>query len=623
LARAFLLFRAAFQRRRGLLEVQGAAFALIVVESMTKLVPTCANEIALSAFETGMERLYGFNHEEAVRCFRRCLGADPGCAMAHWGISYCMGPNYNNPNGLDPALAKSEAELAHRALPAPMEPEPAPAAACDSMTQSPLEPGASNQAPLERDLVEALLRRHGDAGGKPFDGPAFASAMAEVHQRHPENLDVAGLCAAARMDLRPWSLWTPATSPGGGGIEPEEGTLEIVDLLEGALAKDPRHPFLTHLYIHVMELSPTPEKAMPAADALRDLALEQGHLLHMPAHIYMWAGRYQDALDANVLAVAADERYVGVSGEDNEFYKFYRMHNYQFAIWAAMFEGQRGKAMSLARAMQARLGEEAVALKLGDLPFGTHFLEAFAAVPWHVMIRFGMWREILEEPTCEGGQRALFATSAATQHYARGIACAALGDVAGAERERSQFHDACNAPELTGRMMHNNLVIAADGSPSVLGVGKAMLDGEIEYRKGNFDAAFAQLREAVRREEGLVYDEPWGWMQPSRHALGALLLEQGHVEEAVEVFAADLLVWKDNMWSLLGLQKCLQRLPQPDQRELEAVSERLARASARADVDLSQPCFCAGMADLQQARVGQCCMKVNAAGKEQAGSSAS
>tara|TARA_Y100000739_G_scaffold222578_1_gene224302 strand:- start:106 stop:1113 length:1008 start_codon:yes stop_codon:yes gene_type:complete len=335
----------------------------------------------------------------------------------------------------------------------------------------------------------------------------------------------------------------------------------------------------------------------------------------MPSHIDAWVGQWKEAVDCNIAAVEADDRYVEITGNESQFYKFYRMHNHHFVVWCAMFEGQYEVAMKYARKAVATLpaGDKDSGVQFmlaGIIPMGAIFLESYVTMPWHVMIRFGKWDEILNEPLHT--DKAVFPAAIATQHYARGVAYASLGKVPEAEIEQELFKQALQNPALAGRVLHNNLMYQdpSDG-PCILLVNDAILDGEIEYRRqylakergedADFGVAFDHLRRGVELSLNLAYNEPWGQMQPVRHILGALLLEQGEVEEAEEVYRADIDLWKDNMWGLLGLKLCLEARGDTS-GELEKVADQFKERSSRADIMPAKTCFCA-----QDSKEDSCC----------------
>ncbi len=493
-------------------------------------------------FDRGLALCFGFNHEEAIACFQKATQIDPGFAMAYWGIAYALGPNYNNPEMSEAAWQQSFAALIQA------------------------ERWQDRCTPVERGLIAATLVRQ--PSGTPQDraplDQAYAEAMRQLYRAFPDDADVAALTAEALMMLRPWKLWSPEG-------EPAPETAEIRAVLEPALQRWPNHPALCHLYIHTMEAGPEVGLATPAAERLEDLTPGIGHLVHMPSHIYIWTGRYQDAVRVNQVAVAKDRAYVEHAGRLN-FYTLYRLHNYHFVAYGGMWSGQRAIAMEAARQIE----QEIPAPLLQD---AADFVEIFLATPLHVMVRFGMWEEILAEPEPAAellGPRAVW-------RYARGVAYASLGKVAEAEREQTLFLEAkAQVPE--SRLLFNNSV--AD----VLAVAQEVLAGEIAYRRGDHEEAFRLLRKAADLDKALNYDEPWGWMEPANHALGALLTEQGRYQEAEAVYLADLQRFPENGWSLHGLAECLQQTGRP--QEAQRVRKRFDEAFSRADIEIPGSCFC-------------------------------
>ena len=515
--------------------------------------------------DRGVVQTFGFNREEAIRCFQKALDFDANCAMAHYFIAYNNAADYNNPDGMDYAAGYEEAQKA-----------------LQMAKDTPL-------SEWEVALIEAQMHRFcSPIGAKSLEElhRNYASAMRPVYQKFGESdVDIAAMFAEALMMLAPWKLWSvpPDIKP----AIPE--TEELVAVLEKALEKQPTHPGLCHFYIHTMELSAMPEKALPAADRLRVSVPEQGHLLHMPSHIDMWVGQYKEAIETNKIGVVADDAYVAKTGQNNEFYKMYRLHNYHFTVWAAMFDGQFTTALEYAEAAQQQLGLDAVTYVLGDLPIGSMYLEAFTSLPWHVLIRFGKWEEIISYPIKE--DRELYAGAVATAHYARGVAFAVLGKTEEAEAERNKFYEALQNKALKNRHLFNNVMHDPENHTGILDVAEVVLNGEIEYFKGNYQEAFQYLRLAVKRDIGLSYDEPWGWMMPARHVLGALLLERGEAAEAEAVYRDDLKQYKNNLWSLLGLHQALKL--QQKTEEAEQVHIAFQAAKARADVNVQASCMCA------------------------------
>ncbi|KAK3337608.1 hypothetical protein B0T19DRAFT_79576 [Cercophora scortea] len=523
-------------------------------------------------FDRGLVWNYGFNHEESVKCFERAAAADPACAIAYWGMAYSLGPNYNKPWGVfDEGERERIVRKANAAL----------AKARDLASSSP-----AAVAPVERALVDALQHRYPHQHTPESQGLTlsqdYARAMEVVYRAHPADLDVMALYVDALMNLTPWALWDLRTG------EPAENSraLEAKRILEQGLATHPRHPGLLHLYIHLLEQSAHPERALLAADNLRGLVPDAGHLNHMPTHIDIIVGDYRRAVASNSAAVIADRKFVAREGPMN-FYSLYRCHNIHFRIYAAMFAGQLKVAMESADMLETTMPESL--LRITSPPMAD-WLEGFLAMRVHILIRFGRWQEIID--LALPADRELYCTTTAMTHYAKGVALAATGDIPAAEHQRELFHAAA-AKVPSSRTVFNNTCV------DLLPIASAMLDGELEYRKGNYDLAFSQLRAAIARDDALPYDEPWGWMQPTRHAYGALLLEQGRVEEAVEVYSADLgfddtlpraLQHRNNVWALHGYYECLVKLGRA--AEARIVKPVLELAVAGADVPIKASCFC-------------------------------
>ncbi len=538
---------------------------------------TTGSAQAQTWFTRGLVWAYAFGHEEAAACFERAAGADPGCVMAYWGLAYALGPNYNKPwEAFGPGEAPAAISRARTAL----------ARAADPARQA---------SGVERALVHALAARFpadgtaaaGD-GRDAADGAAwnagYAAAMREVYRSHPGDPDVAALFADALMNLTPWALWDGATGEPAAGA----ASLEAKAVLEQALAspEGQAHPGVLHMYIHLLEMSARPEEALPAADLLRDLVPDGGHLRHMPSHLDVLCGDYRSVVAANTAAIEADERFRARRGAMN-FYTLYRAHNYHFKIYGAMFLGQQRTALDTADQLAAAIPEDL--LRVTNPPMAD-WLEGFVPMRLHVLIRFGRWADILAVPLPADPD--LYCVTTAMTHYAKGVAHAATGQVGEAATQRALFAAAA-ARVPQARTIFNNTC------RDILAVAGAMLDGELEYRKGNHDTAFALLRRAVELDDGLPYDEPWGWMQPARHALGALLLEQGRLAEAEAVYRADLGLddtltracqHPGNVWSLHGYHECLVRLGKHEQAGI--VFQQLKIAAARADVPIRSSCYC-------------------------------
>ena len=521
-------------------------------------------------FDRGLNWTYGYNHNEAVTCFTKAAEADPECAMAYWGIAYATGPNYNlswqlmDPKGRAMALA----------------------AAYDA-TQTAL--GLTGKVTdVERRLVEALEARY--PAREPLEdmdpwNDAFADAMRDVYRDNRGDLEVVTVFAEAIMNRTPWKMWDLKTATFADGAGTEEAMAVLEDAMRDVDASW-RHPGVLHVYVHLMEMSPFPERALRAGDVLRDLVPDAGHLIHMPTHIDVLCGNYRDVLVYNQKAIEADRRYAARDGIMG-IYTAYRVHDYHFAIYGAMFLGQFTPALQAAEELIENAPDEVLRI---TTPPMADFLEGYHAMKQHVLIRFGKWEEIIAQDLPE--DRELYCATTAMMLYARALAHSALGNIEEAEKERDAFQEA--RPKVSERRrVHNNTVV------DLLEIAAEMLDGELEYRRGNFDAAFAHLRRSVELDDNLLYDEPWGWMQPARHALGALLLEQDRVAEAEAVYRADLGLdgslsrscqHPENVWSLHGLHECLVR--RGDTVEAPIIKQRLDLAAARAEVPVKASCYC-------------------------------
>ncbi len=536
--------------------------------SYTRPVTTASREAQIW-FDRGLLWCYGYNHDEAVRCFQKAAKHDPHCAMAQWGIAYAAGPNYNKQwAAFDPVDLTSSLGVA-----------------CTATQQAlKLLPQAS---PVEQALIRPLAKRY------PLDEPDkvtpiwnddYAAAMREVYRAHSDDLDVAALFAESIMNRTPWQLWDIKAGKPAEGAD----TIEAISVLERAMAAPGgmRHPGILHMYLHLMEMSPHPERALRAGEALRTLVPDAGHLVHMPTHIDVLCGQYKDVIEGNSQATIADQKYLAREGAIN-FYTLYRCHNYHFKVYGAMFLGQYAPAIKAAEDMAAAIPEELLRV---ESPAMADWLEAFVPIKLHVLIRFGKWQEIIGEPLPT--DQKLYCVTTAMLHYAKAVAHAASFNVPAAEKE-ARLYDAALARVPESRTLFNNT------SLDIFAIATEMMRGEIEYRKLNFDKAFAHLRKSVELYDTMRYDEPWGFMQPTRHALGALLLEQNRVAEAEAVYRADLGLddslsracqHPDNVWSLHGFHECLVRLGKS--AEAIFIKQRLDLATARADVPVKSSCFC-------------------------------
>ncbi|KAJ8103635.1 hypothetical protein POJ06DRAFT_217144 [Lipomyces tetrasporus] len=536
--------------------------------SFHRSLSTCS-DIAQSWFDRGLIWTYAFNHEEAAECFEKAVASDPSCAMAYWGLAYCLGPNYNKPwscfDNNDLNITLNRAYHAARLAQA----------------------NARNVTPVEQALIKAVQFRYPQE--RPADNCSmwnklYADAMEIVYQEFPADLDVATLYADALMNLTPWQLWDLRSGQPAQGAR----TLEVKKVLERALTQENalQHPGLLHMYIHLMEMSGSPETALPMADHLRGLVPDGGHLQHMPTHLDVLCGEYRRAIASNSDAIRADEKFLAKVGPLN-FYTLYRSHDYHFRIYAAMFAGQSKVALDTVEKLEASIPESLLRI---ESPPMADWLEGFLSMRAHVLIRFGRWEDILNLSLPH--DQDLYCMTTAIIHYAKGVAFAATGRVQEADEECGHFYNAVQRVRPTRALFNNKCL-------DILAIAEVTLHGELEYRRGNIDSAFKYLRKSILLEDVLPYDEPWGWMQPARHAYGALLVEQGHFEQAAEVYSADLgiddtlpraLQHPNNLWALHGYHECLVRLGCT--AEARIVKKQLTIAVATADVSVNSSCFC-------------------------------
>ena len=525
-------------------------------------------------FDRGLIWTYGFNQDEAVRCFERAIELDPECAMAHWGLAYAHGPYVNKDWRF-----YSDEEF-ERLLPIMHDSARRAVALSESGDR------------VEHALATALTMRYPSPVAAELDQmwhwhDAFADAMRDVYRTHPDDPEVAAVFVEAMMMRTPWLLWDLAT----GDVAPGASTAEMVEVLEraGAFATDrtePAHPGVQHMAIHTLEMSMTPERALPAADALRGIVPDAGHLQHMPSHIDVLCGHYADAIAANERAVAADLVYLDQVGPFGQ-YTADICHDNHLLMYAGMLAARWEPGIRAADLITELVSPEVLD---ASTPAFAITLEAYASMRMHVFVRFGKWAEILAEPNPSDPER--YPVTTAMHHYASAIAAASLGEHDRADVSAARFRaQVLSIPE--DRHLFNNT------SRTVLSVAEAMMAGELAYHRGLHAEGFDHLREAVRRNDALFYTEPWAWMHPPRHALGALLLEQGHVEEAEQVYREDLglasgvpraNVHPDNVWALHGLVECLTR--RSASWELAEWQPKLDAAAAEADSPVTSSCAC-------------------------------
>jgi tetratricopeptide (TPR) repeat protein len=461
-------------------------------------------------FDQGLTLLYGFNHGQAIRQFQRAAELDPAAPMPLWGIALAYGPNINDFE-MDRERAKTADDYVKKAL------------ALTSPSQ-----------PKERAYVEALAKRYSsdpNADLKKLQVD-YKDAMAALARAYPSDLDAQVLYAESLMDLRPWQLWTRDGKPA-------DVTPEVMRVLESVLQRNPSHPGANHYYIHTMEGSPSPEKALASAHRLDTLVPGAGHLLHMPAHIYARTGRFVASANSNAAAAAVDEKYMKTTGTRTGFYPLmYYNHNLHFESYAAAMAGQYARATRLAKKLV-----ENVAPSVAEMPM----LEGFIPQQFYVLLRFGKWKELL----AIGEPPEKMRLTAAIRHFARATAFAATKNLANARTARQAFlDDVAKIPPETPVGVLNT-------AGQMFAVAKPLLDGRIAAAEGNTMTAIEQYRAAVAAEDKLTYDEPPTWYYPVRETLGAALLVGGKAAEAERVFRDDLTYNPRNGRSLFGLWKAI------------------------------------------------------------------
>ena len=492
------------------------------------------NPEAQKYFNQGLTLIYSFNHEEAIRSFRTALELDPKMVMAYWGIAYALGPNINL--DVDPEREKQAYDAVQQALSI-----------------------ASSAPENERAYVEALSKRYSDDPNADLKKLAveYKDAMKALVARYPDDLDVAVLYADSLMNLRPWKLWKSDGSP-------EEGTAEMVEVLESVLKRAPMHPGANHLYIHAVEASPYPERALPSAERLETLVPAAGHLVHMPAHIYVRTGNYEDAAVQNENAMRADEGYFKESGVNEGLYpSMYYNHNIHFLAYARSMQGRFADAKKAADQVVSNA-----------LPYVKQMpmLDAFIPTSMQVLLRFRKWDDVLNVPQPEIG----LPITQTFWHYARGVAYARTGRILNAENTRLAFDEA--AQHISGDAM-----FGLNPASAVIKVAELHLHAEIANAKKNPDSA-ELFRRAIEAEDAITYNEPPDWYYPIRESYGALLLQTGRAAEAEKVFREELSIHPRNGRSLFGLMESLKA--QNNEQAVVWVKQQFEEAWKHADTPL-------------------------------------
>ena len=484
-------------------------------------------------FDQGLRLVFGFNHAEAIRAFNEAARLDPNCAICYWGVAYAYGPHVNA--GMDSASGVAAYTAVQKA-----------------------QSLAHHASVPERAYINAVAKRYArvpPANRASLDS-AYATAMCDVSRRFADDLDAAALCAEAMMDLRPWNYWH---QPSG---DPYPGTLDIVSKLEGVLQRNPNHPGACHYYIHAVE-AVRPDKAVACAERLAALMPGVGHMVHMPAHIYIRVGRYNEAVESNVHAVHTDEVFIEGQHPQGVYPIAYYPHNMHFLSFAATMAGRSAQAINAARSLEPKVNL--------DVARAVPMVQSFVPFLDLTLVTFGRWDDVLAQPLPPADLK--YASTMA--HYARGVAFAATGKPADAAGELEAVKQADAA--------------ASPADKPVMDIAMHALLGEIAQRGGRLDEAVAHFKAAMAIEDGILYFEPPPWYYPIRHSLGVVLLKAGRPAEAEVAYREDLKRFPENGWALFGLLQALRA--QGNVTEALAVDERFRKAWKDADVTLTASRF--------------------------------
>lgn len=500
---------------------------------------TTRSQLAQRYFDQGLTLTYAFNHAEAVRSFRQAALLDPDCAMAYWGQALALGPNLNAP------MSSEHGRQAYEAI------------------QLALKSRANES---ERAYIDALAMRYSSDPQQDRQAldRAYADAMRSLVDRYPQDDDARTLFAAALMNLRPWDYWQ-----GDGKPYPE--VAEVVPTLETVLKRNPNHIGANHYYTHAVESTDRPERAIPSAERLQAEITGAGHLVHMPAHIYIRVGRYADASDANIRAIAADEDYITQCRAQGIYPLAYYPHNIHFLWASSSMEGRSKVAIDAAQKVASRVQVG----KLDELP---SWARIFTVIPLYANARFGKWDEILQEDR-PGIDRPFYI---GMWHYSHGLAFTARGQLDLARQELSRLRALSSKPSA-------RLEVGSTTVGKLFAIASSVLAGEIAARQHDYDKAISHLQWAVLLQDGLPYTEPPDWYYPVRQSLGAVLLEAGRAAEAETVYWQDLKRNPENGWSLFGLEQSLKA--QNKHQQAVDIERRFQLAWVRADVTLKASRF--------------------------------
>jgi tetratricopeptide (TPR) repeat protein len=501
---------------------------------------TSASPEAQEYFDQGLRFMWAFNHDESTRSFAKAAEIDPRCAICDWGVAFTAGPNYNMP-----MMAADRARVAWTAL---------------ELAQR----SATSASPVEQGLIAALSKRF--VGDQPVDATnltpllvAYSDAMKDLAARFPNDADVQTLYAESLMSIRAWRLWS---SDG----QAAEGTEDAIAALTRALMLDPNHPGANHYLVHAMEASPHPEKALVAAERLKDMMPAAGHLVHMPAHIMQRIGRYEDAAEANRKAAAADKAYYAKASAI-DYYPMYTGHNYQFLVASVAMEGRRAETFEAVAAMREAVTDEMLLAWPG-------YDWMYMSLEYTACLRFGLWDAMLAKPPPNPKLPAL----GGAYLFARAVSLAAKGRVEEAASELARL-------EQLNASMPADTLAGLNTARDVLDIAIAVSKARIADAQGRTEDSIALLELAIALEDKLAYNEPPDWFVPSRQVLGVQLLKAGKPAAAESVYRDDLEQHPENGWSLIGLTTALER--QQKTAEMTEVKQRFQTAWSRADIAIS------------------------------------
>lgn len=492
------------------------------------------NAEAQKFFDQGLTMIYGFNHNEAIRSFQRAAELDPNLAMAYWGVAYALGPNYN----LD--ADSSQRKMAYDALQKAIE-------LSASVTEN------------EKDYIAAISKRYSSdlSSDQKVLNAEFRKAMRELSKKYPDDLDAATLYAESMMILKPWQLWNKDGTPA-------EGTEEIVSVLESVLKRDPNHVGANHYYIHSVEASLDPGRALNSAKVLKTLVPAAGHLVHMPAHIFFRVGDYEDTSLANIQAISADEKYIKETNAQGVYPLMYYNHNLNFLTISSLMEGKYVQSMDAAKQVEANLTPAAK-----DMPM----VEGIMVSPLWVLVGFHKWNEIIKYPVPD---KSLHLASLFS-HFARGMAFASKGDIESSENELVLL-------KKDMKLVPGDAIVGLSSAATVMNIPKHILEGKIKTAEGETKDAIEYFKKAAEEQDKLSYDEPPDWYPSARLFLGGTLYSSGNYSESEKVFRDDLKTYPHNGWALFGLANSLKMQSKND--ESSRVLEEFKTAWKNADTNL-------------------------------------